>query len=231
MDFDFDFDKFAAHFKTDAGAISYWKVLGGAATAVVGVVALPVAGPVGAITGAGAVIAGTVGGLTGAAVSYFRSNEKEEEKKARQRGFAEGKAHATAEHAAQFEKLKTAFAAAVKRVKESEQFFSLVVALHAVGVACASCDGEISELEARDIREFVTGLGYQNMPVVFREKIEAITQRPPNVETAFELAKNCGVEAWDLFEEVISLVCNADGAQNPQEAQFRAEWVSLHQAA
>jgi hypothetical protein len=228
---DFDFDKIGDFFKNDGGEVSYWKVLGGAAGAVVGVMALPIAGGVGAITAAGAAVATAVGGLTGAAVSYYGSSESDEKDKARKAGFADGKAEASAEHLAQVKKLQAALAAALQRIKEREQFFELVVALHAVGVACAACDGQISENEARDIREFVTGVGFQSMPPHIQQKVEAITAAPPSIETAFELAKNCGVEAWELFDEVISLVSFADGAPNSQEAQFRAEWVNLRQAA
>lgn len=52
------------------------KILGGAAIAIGAVVALPIAGPIGAITGIGALIAGGAGGAAGGLFSFFTDDDK-----------------------------------------------------------------------------------------------------------------------------------------------------------
>jgi hypothetical protein len=52
------------------------KILGGAAIAIGAVVALPIAGPIGAITIAGALIAGGTGAVAGGVFSFFTDKEK-----------------------------------------------------------------------------------------------------------------------------------------------------------
>lgn len=51
------------------------KILGGIAIGVGGVIALPIAGPVGAVTLIGAIIGGSVGGMAGGVLSFF-GNDK-----------------------------------------------------------------------------------------------------------------------------------------------------------
>lgn len=52
------------------------KILGGAAIAIGAVVALPIAGPIGAITGIGALIAGGAGAGAGGLFSFFTDDDK-----------------------------------------------------------------------------------------------------------------------------------------------------------
>ncbi|UPG87627.1 TerB family tellurite resistance protein [Luteibacter aegosomatis] len=218
-DFDFDLD----FLKRADGSVSYWKVLGGAAAGVAAVVALPVAGGVGAVTLAGAAIASAVGGAAGAAASMFDDTEKKAE--------ARGEARGAARSNAQYDKLKAALDAAVGRARESHQYFALITAMHAVGMACAACDGVVAPEEKRDIEEFIGGLASTALPAKVREDLEAMAAHPPSMATAFELAKAYGTDSMDLFDEIIDMVIQSDGHVHEKEVAFRAQWAQLKAAA
>ena len=226
MDFSFDWDKIGDAFRTD-GKVSYWKVLGGASAGVAAIVAAPIFGGVGAITLAGAAVGTAVGGLGGVAASFADDSESKAEK----RGVERGRAEAAAVYSSRFDKLKERFEATVTKMASMNEFFSLIVALHAVGMACAACDGLVSDAERRDIEEFIGGMAVSNMPQTVVDQLNAIATNPPNIDTAFVLAQECHSADWGLFDEVISLVMNADGVATSEEVQFRAQWDALKRAA
>lgn len=217
LDFDFDFLKGAD------GSVSYWKVLGGAAAGVAAVVALPVAGGVGAVTLAGAAIASAVGGAAGAAASVFDDSEKKAE--------ARGEARASAKTNTKYQKLSAALDAAVRRAKESHQYFALIIAMHAVGMACAACDGVVAPEEERDIKEFISGLAGTGLPHHVQQKLADMAANPPSMATAFEMARNYGADSMDLFDEIIDMVIQSDGHVHEKEIAFRAQWAQLKAAA
>lgn len=55
--------------------MSFWKMLGGVAAGVGAVAALPVAGPIGAVTAVGAVVGGAIGGTAGAITAFSDEDE------------------------------------------------------------------------------------------------------------------------------------------------------------
>lgn len=226
MDWNFDWDDVADVFKTD-GKISFWKVMGGAAAGVATVVALPIAGGVGAITATGAAVASAVGGAVGLAASYMDDSEQQAEHKGEQRG----EAKTTAKYTQSFEKLKEGLRAEINKRHSNENYFDLIVAMHAVGMACAACDGDVSQEERRDIEEFIGGLAMQKLPDHVQAKLTELATNPPSLSTAFELVKQYGTDATDLFDEVIELVIRSDGHVAPQEERFRAQWAILKAAA
>ena len=222
MSWSFDFDSLTDVFKTD-GEISYWKVLGGATAGVVGVVALPIFGGVGAVTAVGAAVGSAVGGLAGVAASYADDSEK----KAERRGESRGKAAASAAYQAKVTKLEDAFREAIDKRTSEKSFFDLIVGLYALGMACAACDGTVAEVERRDIEEFIGGVAVEKMPLHVRKKLEMITDNPPNVETAFATVQELGLDDWALFDEVIDMVIKSDDQVRPEEIAFRAQWAEL----
>lgn len=219
MNWDFDFD----FLKGADGSISYWKVLGGAAAGVAAVVALPVAGGVGAITLAGAAVASAVGGAAGVAASVFDDSEKKAE--------ARGEARAAAKTDVKYDKLKAAYEQAFGNARESKQYFSLIVAMHAVGMACAACDGVVAAEEQRDIDEFIAGLAGIAIPTKTKEKLAEMVAKPPSMATAFKLARAHGAGSMDLFDEIIDMVIKSDGRVHEKEVAFRAQWAQLKAAA
>ena len=76
-------------------------VVGGIAVGVGAIVALPIAGPVGAITGIGALIAGGTGAVAGGIISSTDDSEE----KAKHEGFKEGKQYANSENSVRMNQL------------------------------------------------------------------------------------------------------------------------------
>ncbi|MDD3270083.1 MAG: hypothetical protein PHX14_12260, partial [Syntrophomonadaceae bacterium] len=126
------------------------KALGGAALGVVTVACLPIAGPVGAISLAGAAIAGTVGGTAGVIAD---SLEKDKKLQAYNQGKECGKEEAYWEIEEQKIKLKRA----AERFIEHKELEDLLYAIFAVGISVSACDGEISPPERQELREFIFG--------------------------------------------------------------------------
>lgn len=199
--------------------MSFWKVLAGAATGVAVVVALPIAGPVGAVTAVGAAVAGTAGAAGGALADAIDDSEELAEK----RGKKKGEEKARAEYALKLEKIIKKFE---KWAKDWHRYGNHVVAVTAVGLACANCDGEIHEDELKDIDVFVSGIAESALPAYVKEQIEGFRQKPPNLKTAHELAKKAKVD-FDLLNDVIDVVMRADGHIHRKERAFLTAWQKL----
>lgn len=195
--------------------MGFWKVLAGAATGVAAVVALPIAGPVGAITAVGAAVAGATGAAGGAIADALDDSEERAEKRGRQK--------ATAEYEAKLAKIKEVFE---KWAKDWHRYGNHVVAVTAVGLACANCDGEIHEDELKDIKEFVSGITQSSLPEVVKEQIENLHQKPPSLTTAHRLAKKAGVD-FEFLDSVIKVVMHADNRIHPGEQAFLVAWQKL----
>ena len=201
----------------------FWKVLAGAATGVAVVVALPVAGPIGAITAVGAAVAGTVGAAGGAVADALDDSEEDAEKRGEQRGE---------------ERQKAKYAEAMARLKaileahrdDAKNFHDTLVAMFAVGLACASCDGEIHDDEREELEEFVAGVSAANLPSSVKSDIRRLWNSPPNIKTAYELAKRSKVDP-SRFDDIIDVVMRADGREHPGETAFRHAWQRLSEAA
>ncbi|WP_318452984.1 tellurite resistance TerB family protein [Photobacterium leiognathi] len=203
--------------------MSFWKVIGGAAAGIACVVALPIAGPVGAITAAGAAIAGGVGAAAGGVAAAMDDSEEEAERR--------GERRANAEHELKYNKLTTAFEDAKNRLDETKNYFDLLIAMEAVGLACANCDGEISSEERQEIDEFIAGVSSSELPSHVKRKIEDMANNPPNVNTAFALAQKVGLNSFELYNEIIEVVMHADGRVHENEKAFQQAWNTLVKAA
>lgn len=199
--------------------MSFWKVLGGAAAGVACVVALPIAGPVGAVTAIGAAVAAGTGAAAGGIASAVDDSEEQAERR--------GEKKATARYEQKYDKLASAFEDAKKRLDETDDYFNLLIAMEAVGLACAACDGEVAPEERQEIDEFIAGVASSELPSHVKEKIEDIANNPPSVTTAFELAKRVGLDSYELFDEIIEVVMHADGRIHQDEKAFQNAWNEL----
>jgi hypothetical protein len=210
------------------------KILAGVAVGVGAVAAAPFTGGgsllggaslIASLSGAGtiaaAVGAGTLGGVVGAAVAESDENEK---KQFKEQGRAEGKA----ENSVRIEKLTNQLLQALEKLKAHDEHFKAIIAMEAVGVSCAACDGDFSDHEREEIGEFVRGMIDQKIPSDVKEKIQSIYDNPPTVEEAFLLAKNSGVPI-DVYEDLIRFVMEIDGIQ-PEEEAFVHAWSQLKAA-
>lgn len=207
-------------------AFDYWKIIGGAAAGIAAVVALPIAGPIGAITLMGAGIAAGVGAAAGAVAEHFDDSDDVAEKRGEQRG--ENKAKA--EFDLKLTRLAEKIEATVALQKQDANHFNFILALTAVGLSCANCDGEISTTERQCIDEFVCGLGAASLPERVRDKIAEMSMAPPSISTAFAMAKQAGLSDMSLFDDLIEVVSYADGNFHGSEAAFKSSWAQLKAA-
>ena len=203
--------------------MSFWTIIGGAAAGIACVVALPIAGPIGAITAAGAAIAGGVGAAAGGVAYAMDDSEEQAERR--------GERKANAHHDLKYSKLATAFEDAKTHLGETENYFNLLIAMEAVGLACANCDGEISVEERQEIDEFIAGVSSSELPSHVKQKIEGMAQNPPSINTAFVLAQKVGLNSFELYDEIIEVVMYADGRVHENEKAFQQAWNTLVKAA
>jgi len=165
------------------------KILAGVAVGVGAVAAAPFTGGgsllggaslIASLTGAGAIAsavgAGTVGGLVGAAIADSNENEKKNIKE-------QGRSEERAKNALKIEKLENKLSQALEKLKSHDEHFKAIIAMEAVGVACAACDSDFSDNERKEIGEFVKGMIAQNIPKDVKEKIQNIYDNPPTVQS------------------------------------------------
>lgn len=215
------------------------KILAGVAVGVGAVAAAPFTGGgsllggaslIASLTGAGTIAAATgaglAGGLLGATLAVADEEKKEEIKK---KGITEGKILGKAETQVEIDKLENKLKEALTHLKSHDAHFKALIALEAVGVACAACDGDFSENEKAEIGEFVSGMLSQSIPENIKKKIQYIYDNPPTVEEAFILAQESDVEI-DLYEDLIKFVMQVDGVK-PEEEVFVHAWDQLKKAA
>lgn len=210
------------------------KILAGVAVGIGAVAAAPFTGGgsllggaslIASLSGAGtiaaAVGAGAVGGVVGAAVADSDEKEKSEIKK---QGIAEGRA----ENSLKITQLANKLSQALEKLKSHDEHFKAIIAMEAVGVSCAACDGNFSEDEKVEIGEFVKGMISQSIPKDVKEKIQSIYDNPPTVKEAFLLAKNTGMPL-EIYDDLIKFVMEIDGIQ-PEEVVFVQAWNQLKAA-
>ncbi len=198
--------------------MGFWTVLAGAATGIAAVVALPIAGPIGAITAVGAAVAGTAGAAGGAVIDALDESEEQAEKR--------GEERAAAKYAVKLEKILHTLEEMKVAKNGWHHFGNQLVAITAVGIACANCDGEIHPDERTGINEFVAGVNHSKLPDDVKEKVDRLWQSPPNLKTAFELAKKNKVD-FSLLDDVIDVVMYADGRVHAKEQAFMNAWHKM----
>ncbi len=208
--------------------MSFWKTMAGIGTGIACVAALPVAGPIGAVTAVGAAVGGGIGGLVGYAASEMEEDEiKEAINDAGSQGYQKGKA----ENQQEIARLLKALKKAEEELSTTDGYFNLLIAMTAVGMACANCDGEIAPEEEKQMLEFVSGVGNEKLPQKVKSKIQDFVNNPPNVRTAFKLAQKVGLNSYELFDEIIEITIYADNRVHEKEIAFREAWNDLKNAA
>lgn len=201
--------------------MGFWRVLGGIATGIAVVVALPVAGPVGAITATGALVAGGIGGAAGAASGRGGKKSKD---------YQDGEEHERARTAAKVEKLERGLQEAQKRLHTDQEHFDFLIALLAVGLAVANIDGHIAPEEERDINEFVAGVAGLSLPAHVNAAIARLKANPPSFATAMQYVEKVPRGNRAVFEDVIEVAIAADGVEHEKETAIRQAWRD-HRAA
>lgn len=173
----------------------------------------------------GKILAGVAVGVGAAAGAAIAENEEDEKKAIRDEGKSEGKA----ENFLQIEMLEKQLSGALGKLKSHDEHFKAIIAMEAVGVSCAACDGEFSDQEREEIGEFVKGMIAQNVPADVKEKLQSIYDNPPTIAESFELAKESGVPL-ETYEDLIRFVMEIDGIIHPEEEAFVQAWNQLKAA-
>lgn len=214
--------------------IDYLKVLGGAVIGVGAIAAAPFTGGgslvggaslLGSLAGAGTIAAAVGAGVAGVVVAANLDGNEE----ARKAGFDAGVKKAKAEQLADISVLKDRLEKAMESLRAAGEHFNTIIALNAVAVATAQCDGDITQSERENIELFINGLTSGTIPEAVKAKIESIYQQPPTVQEAFELAKKSGM-SLSIFDEIINLVVFSNDTLHPHEAAFMQAWNSLKAA-
>lgn len=210
------------------------KILAGVAVGVGAVAAAPFTGggsllggasALASLAGAGTIAAATGAGLTGAVVGAAMADSDEKEKENIKN---EGKAEGKAESLLEMEKLEEKLIEALTNLKSHDAHFKAIIALEAVGVACAACDGDFSDNEKEEIGEFVKGMLAQSIPEDVKAKIQSIYDNPPTVKEAYILAEASEV-SLDVYEDLIKFVMQIDGIKE-EERVFVQAWSQLKAA-
>ena len=169
----------------------------------------------GAATGVAVVVALRVaGGPIGA-------SEEQAEKRSEER--------AKAEYAKRLEEIHSYMEAMQKDIKDWDRFGDQLIAMAAVGFACANCDGDIHPQELTEIDEFIAGANHSELPPRVKRRLNELRQEPPNLKTAFELAKTAKVK-FSLLDNVIDVVMHADDRVHEKEKAFMNAWHKMKSA-
>ena len=162
------------------------------------------------------------GVATGVAIAAAMSDEEEAEKRGEQR--------ATAKYAVELEKSRDRVKNIESYLKENlsdwQKFGEQLIAMSAVGFACANCDGEIHPKEIDQIDEFVAGINNSDLPPYVKKQLNKFQREPPNLKTAFELAKKAKVKP-SILDDVIKLVMHADSIVHANEKAFMIAWRKM----
>ena len=214
---------------------SFWAILGGAVLGVGAVAAAPFTGGgsvlaattlAGSLAGAGTVAAAVGAGATGAIVGAELSSGE----KGHQKGHRKGKRTAKAEYDIRLKKLAPEMKSYVDSIREKEEYFKAILAMFAVGISVANCDGEIHKEERKTIDLYIFREAASRLPKSVKKKLERMYQAPPNLQTAFKLAQKANVP-MSLCDGIIDVVIDADGVEKADERAFLAGWRRLRLAA
>lgn len=207
--------------------MSFWKILGGAALGVGAISAAPFTGGgslLGAATlasslaGAGTIAAAVGAGAAGAAAGAYFDDDDDIREEGRRQGVREGKALS----ALNVDMMKA-------RLEQSEQPYVDMLAMEAVAVATAFCDGHYCEDERLQIEEMLSGMSRNVLPEEILQKMHELYENPPNLPTAYEMARNSSLDI-EFFDEIVDMVIAADEHEHENEVAFRQAWYQLRAA-
>ncbi len=215
--------------------MGFWSTLGWVAAGVGAVAVAPMTGggSIAALVGAtGTLTAGgaALGAATGATVASLAAPDDDDVAEARSRGEESGKKAGMEAGDKKLEEFQKDFEARIKRAEEAGRHYELILALEAVGMACAACDGEIAPEEKIELDEFVAGASKSQLPENVKKEIYELAANPPSMKTAFEMATKFPEDAG-LFQQVIEVVMMADGIIKEEEKAFKQAWRDASKAA
>lgn len=221
----------ATKFENEDGSLNYWAVAGGAVVGVAAVAAVPFTGGgsllgaatlAGSLASGGAVAAAVGAGVAGAVIGAHLGDESAAREQGYQKGYEQGKA----ENAVAVKELRIKLEQLFAQLKSAGRFFDGILAMQAVAISAANCDGVIGDEERQNIEMFISGLSASALPESVIADITSLYETPPNLPEAFAMARNSGVE-MSIFDEIINLVVQADGVVHADEDVYLQAWNSL----
>ena len=207
--------------------MTFGKVLGLAALGVGAVAAAPFTGGgsifgaatlASSLAGAGTIAAAVGAGTAGAAAGYTMSRKEEKYKKD-----LDKKNEELAKVKIEFEQLKKS----LEVLHSDREYFNFIIAATAIGLATANADGNISEDELMDIKEFVGGIGNMQYPQHVKNTLQELQQNIPNLGTVIKYLEKVPPESLKSLEELIETVIWSDGEENESETRFRIAFQEL----
>lgn len=209
--------------------VQWGKVMLGATVGVAAVAAAPFTGG-GSLLGGATLAASlasagtvaTVGAVAGGAIA----NKLGSESKVRDEAYRKGTMDAKAQHQVELDHLQTSLEAALNGLKGAANHYNAIIAMHAVAVATANCDGVICDKERANIELFIAGVSTGAIPADVTNTLQSLYDTPPSIQDAWALAKSSGVEI-SVFDEIIQIVIHADEIVHPQEDAFMQAWNML----
>ena len=184
--------------------MSFWKIVGAAAS-------VAVLGPLGPVIVLPTILGRDEKDSSEAEVEAARLKAAKQQKK--------------------LEKMVKALKKAEEKAGAMDEYFDLVVALFAMGMATASCDGEVDPAEVTEIDEVVAGIAQTRLPANVKRKIKSLKDSPPNLKTAMSLARKLESPDWSMFESVIELVAISDGVVTKEEDALLEAFRQLQKAS
>lgn len=163
----------------------------------------------------GLAAAGLVGAVVGWIARTLRGRKEKEQAEKR------GEERERAKNVERYARIQSY----LEDVKDFANFGDQLVAMFAVGIACANCDGQVHPHEREEIEEFIAGASHNSLPSRIKESIDNLWNTPPNVKTAFQLATDAEVDSL-VLDDIIDLVIDV----NPKARDFRNAWTKLKAA-
>ena len=188
--------------------MKFWKILGGVAV----VAAAPFTGGASLVAlGATGVALATTGVAGAGAVAAASKAKKNYDNRLKSEGYDEGVQETTAKYDLKMKKVVDSLEEFKSAQTDNNQYFKLLIAMVAVGMATAYADGCVTEEEIVDLEEFSAGIGHSKLPPHIKGAITRLKNNPPTFNTAMQYVKKLDKVDIGLFESVIQLVAESDG--------------------
>jgi len=155
-----------------------------------------------------------------------REVQKRRENKIRQEGYDQGESDVKIEYAVKFKELELRLYNSFQSLKGSDRLFETIIAMNAVAISAANCDGPISSEDRNNIDLFIVGISGNNLPTHIKNRIDELYCSPLNIREAMKIAIKSGVNI-DIYDEIIAMIIYSDGPANKKEHAFLIAWEEL----
>lgn len=196
--------------------MSLLKIAMGAAAGVGVLVAIPVFGPIGAISAAGAVVGGGVGAIFGGVVAAMDAEERE---RYFQKGFEEGQQELKAEFGTKYELLERKIASLRNQNKRQGKLEEFTRAMIMIGFGAAWADGELAPEEISAIEEYLGGLAFNQMSWL-KPLCEKASQTPVLFDAVIKAVEALDESHHTMIRGYVSIIVEATGSVSKQEREF-----------